>query len=82
MLVFDHLNSSLPTIFDDLFKPCNEQHTRNTRGASRYVLNIRKKLKTVKRGHFDQRDYFDHIQIYKCNCSKNKNYKIKSPLSL
>ena len=40
MLVFDHLNSSLPAIFDDLFKPFKEQHSHNTRGARRYVLNI------------------------------------------
>ena len=26
MLVFDHLNSSLPAIFDDLFKPFQEHH--------------------------------------------------------
>ena len=35
MLVFDHLNSSLPTIFDDLFKPFNIEHSHNTWGASR-----------------------------------------------
>ena len=62
MLVFDHLNSSLPTIFD-LFKPFNEEHSHNTRGASRYVLNILTKMKTVKRGYFDQWGYFDHMQI-------------------
>ena len=45
MLVFDHLNSSLPAIFDDLFKPFKEQHNHNTRGARRYVLNI-PKMKT------------------------------------
>ena len=45
MLVFDHLNSSLPAIFDDLFKPFKEQHSHNTRGARRYVLNI-PKMKT------------------------------------
>ena len=33
MLVFDHLSSSLPAIFDDLFKPFEEQHSHNTRGA-------------------------------------------------
>ena len=62
MLVFDHLNSSLPTIFD-LFKAFNEQDIHNTRGAMRYVLNILTKMKTVKRNYFDQRGYFDHIQI-------------------
>ena len=45
MLVFDHLNSSLPAIFDDLFIPFKEQHSHNTRGARRYVLNI-PKMKT------------------------------------
>ena len=45
MLVFDHLNSSLPAIFDDLFIPFKEQHSHNTRGARRYVLNI-PKIKT------------------------------------
>ena len=45
MLVFDHLNSSLPAIFDELFKPFKEQHSHNTRGARRYVLNI-PKMKT------------------------------------
>ena len=58
MFVFDHLNSSLPTIFDDLFKPFNKQHSHNTRGASRYVLNILSKMKTV-----NQRGYFKHIHI-------------------
>ena len=37
MLVFDHLNSSLPAIFGDLFIPFKEQHSHNTRGARRYV---------------------------------------------
>ena len=45
MLVFDHLNSSLPAIFDDLFIPFKEQHSHNTRGARRYVLNV-PKIKT------------------------------------
>ena len=58
MLVFDHLNSSLPTIFDDLFEPYNKQHSHNTREASRYVLNILSKMKTV-----NQQGYFNHIQI-------------------
>ena len=57
MLVFDHLNSSLSTIFYDLFKPFNEQHSHNTRGACGYVSNILTKMKTVKQG------YFNHIQI-------------------
>ena len=35
MLVFDHLNSSLPAIFDDLFKTFKEKHSHNTRGARR-----------------------------------------------
>ena len=56
-----HLNSSLPTIFDDLFKPFNEQISYNARGASRYILNILTKMKTVKRGYFDQWGYFDHF---------------------
>ena len=63
MFVFDHLNSSLSTIFDDLFKPFNEQLSHNTRGTSRYVSNILTKTKTVKRHYFDQQGYFDHIQI-------------------
>ena len=42
ILVFDHLNSSLPAIFDDWFKPFKEQHSHNRRG---YVLNI-PKMKT------------------------------------
>ena len=45
MVVFDHLNSSLPAIFDDLFEPCKEQHSHNTRGARKNVLNI-SKMKT------------------------------------
>ena len=63
MLVFDNRNSSLPTIFNDLFKPFNEQQSRITRGASRYVLNTLTKMKTVKWGYFDQQGYFDHTQI-------------------
>ena len=43
LLVFDHLNSSLPAIFDDFFKLFKEQHSNNTRKARRYVLNIPKK---------------------------------------
>ena len=45
MLVFDHLNSSPPAIFDNLFIPFKEQHSHNTWGARRYVLNI-PKMKT------------------------------------
>ena len=45
MLVSDDLNSSLSAIFDDLFIPFKEQHSHNTRGARRYVLNI-PKMKT------------------------------------
>ena len=45
MLVFDYLNSSLLAILDELFKPFKEQHSHNTRGARRYVLNI-PKMKT------------------------------------
>ena len=40
MLVFDHLNSSVPAIFDDLLKPFKEQHSQTTMRARRYVLNI------------------------------------------
>ena len=40
MLVFDHLNKSLLAIFHDLFNQFKEQHSHNTRGARRYVLNI------------------------------------------
>ena len=32
MLVFDHLNSSLPTIFDGLLRPFKAQHSHNTKG--------------------------------------------------
>ena len=42
MLVFDHLNSSLPAIFDGLLKPFKEQHSYITRGARRCVLSIPK----------------------------------------
>ena len=45
MLVFDHLNSSLPATFYDLFISFKEQHSHNTRGARRYVSNI-PKMKT------------------------------------
>ena len=45
MLVFDYLNSSLLAIFDELFKLFKEQHSHNTRGARRYILNI-PKIKT------------------------------------
>ena len=40
MLVLDHLNSILSTIFDQLFKIFKERHSHNTRGTRRYVLNI------------------------------------------
>ena len=49
MLVFDHLNSSLPAIFDELFKPFKEQYIHNTREVRRYVLNI-PKMKTSSYG--------------------------------
>ena len=42
MLVFDRLNSSLPAMFDELFKPFKEQHSYNIRRARRCDLNIRK----------------------------------------
>ena len=45
MLVFNHLNSSLPATFYDLFISFKEQHSHNTMGARRYVLNI-PKMKT------------------------------------
>ena len=45
-LVLDHLNIGLPAIFDNLFKPFKEQHSENTRGARRCVLNI-PKMKTL-----------------------------------
>ena len=45
MLIFDHLNSSLPAIFNDLFRPFKEQHSHYTRGARRYILSI-PKIKT------------------------------------
>ena len=46
MLVFDHLSSSLPAIFNGLFKPFKAQHSHNNKGATRYVLNI-PKIKTT-----------------------------------
>ena len=42
ILVFDQLNSNLPAILDELFKPFKKRHSHNTRGAKRYVLNILK----------------------------------------
>ena len=39
MLVFDHLNGSLPAIFDDLFNFFKYQHSHNNR-AGEDVLNI------------------------------------------
>ena len=75
IFVFDHPNSSLPTIFD-LFKPFKEQHNHNTREARRYVLNMLTKMK-MWNGAISI-----IYKFYNCNCLKNKNYKIKSPLSL
>ena len=72
IFVFDHPNSSLPTIFD-LFKPFKEQHNHNTREARRYVLNILTKMK-MWNGAISI-----IYKFYNCNCLKNKNYKIKSP---
>ena len=37
MLVFRHLNSSLPPIFGDMFKPFKERHSQNTRDVRRYL---------------------------------------------
>ena len=45
MLVFDHLNSTLSAIFNNLLKLFKEQHSHNTRGTRRHVLNI-PKMKT------------------------------------
>ena len=42
MLSFDHLNSSLPTISDHLFKLFIEQNSSNTRGARRTCLKYPK----------------------------------------
>ena len=83
MLVFDHLNSSLPAIFDDLFKPFKEQHSHNTRGARRYVLNIPKmktsfygsrsvQVKSIKDWnniivHFTTEDFTKYFEVIKKN---------------
>ena len=56
MFVFDHLNSSLPAIFDDFCKPFKEQHSHNTRGARKYVLNI-PKMKTSFYGSRSIKDW-------------------------
>ena len=50
MLDFDHLNSSLPAIFDDLFKHFKEQHSHNSRAAKK-ALNIPK----MKTSFYDSR---------------------------
>ena len=42
MSVFDHLNSSLSAVFDDLFKPFKEQCSHNTRVAGRFVFRYPK----------------------------------------
>ena len=94
MLVFDHLNSSLPTIFDELFKHFKEQHSHNTRAARRYVLNIPKiktsfygsrsaQVKSIKdwsiaKIHFTTEDFIKRSEVIK----KNKKYPsvIKLPL--
>ena len=53
MSVFDHLNSSLPAIFDDLLKPFKEQCSHNTRVAGRFVLDIPKmKTSSMVPDHF------------------------------
>ena len=50
MLVFDHLNNSLPAIFDDLFIPFKEQHSHNGEEQGD-VLNIPK----MKTSFYDSR---------------------------
>ena len=47
MLVFHHLNSSLPPIFDDMFKPFKEKHSQKTRGVRRYLW-FNKDIRHVK----------------------------------
>ena len=49
MLVFNHLNSSLPAIFDDSLIPFKEPHSHNIRRARRCVLNV-PKMKTSFHG--------------------------------
>ena len=51
VLAFDNLNSSLSAIFNDLFELFKEQHSHNTRGGRRYVLNITK----MKTSFYDSR---------------------------
>ena len=75
MLVFDHLNSSLSTIFDDLFKPFNEQHSHNTRGESRYVSNTLTNWKPWNGAILISKAIAIIYKFYNCNYSKNKNYK-------
>ena len=58
-----HVNSSFPTIFDDLLKPFNKQISYNTRGESRYILNILKKKENRETVTFNQWGYFDHFII-------------------
>ena len=50
MLDFDHLNSSLPALFDDMFKHFKEQHSHNSRAAKK-ALNIPK----MKTSFYDSR---------------------------
>ena len=75
MLVFDHLNSSLSTIFDDLLKPFNEQHSHNTRGESRYVSNTLTNWKPWNGAILISKAIAIIYKFYNCNYSKNKNYK-------
>ena len=82
MLAFGNLNSSVPAIFDDLFKPF-KKHTQNTRGARRYVLNIPKmktlfyssrsvQVKSIKDWnniivHFTTEDFTKYFEVIKKN---------------
>ena len=50
MLDFDHLNSSLPALFDDMFKHFKGQHSHNSRVAKK-ALNIPK----MKTSFYDSR---------------------------
>ena len=45
MLVFDHLNRSLPAVFDDLFKPFNKNSKVTIPGKQGDMLSI-PKMKT------------------------------------
>ena len=87
MLVFDHLNSSLPAIFDDLFIHFKEQHSHNTKGARRYVLNISKmktsfygsrsvQVKSIK----DWNNIIDKIHFTTVDFMKRSEIKIKNAL--